>query len=96
VLTQQEENAMADHFDEEGNPLVVMYGNNRCGYVKKAREYLNAKGIEFVDLNIDASGEAAACYRALEGSGTPLIYVGYRRIEGFNKPEIDKAIKELP
>jgi glutaredoxin len=95
VLTQQEENAMLTHFDEEGNPLVVMYGKNSCGYVKQAREYLNAKGVEFLDVNINSPGKAAANFTVLQGSGTPLIYVGYRRINGFNKSEIDKAIKEL-
>jgi len=95
ALTQQEEDAMMTHFDEDGNPLVVMYGKNSCGYVKQAREYLNAKGVEFLDLNINSPGEGAANFRVLQGSVTPLIYVGYRRINGFNKPEIDKAIKEL-
>ena len=95
VLTQQQEDAMMTHFDEQGNPLVVMYGTNRCGYVKQAREYFQSRGIEFEDLNIDAIGEAAANFRVLEGSGTPLIYVGYRRISGFDKAAIDKAIKEL-
>jgi len=95
VLTQQEEDAMMTHFDEHGNPLVVMYGNHRCGYVKQAREYLNAKGVEYLDLNIERYGDAHTCYTVLQGSGTPLIYVGYRRINGFNKSEIDKAIEEL-
>jgi glutaredoxin len=95
VLMQKEADAMMGHFDEDGNPLVVLYGTDRCGYVKKAREYLNAQGVEFVDLNIDRSAEASANFIALEGSGTPLIYFGYRRIEGWSKPEIDRAIKEL-
>ena len=95
VLTQQEEDAMMTHFDEEGYPLAVMYGNNRCGYVKQAREYFNSQGVEFLDLNINTPGDASTHYTVLEGSGTPLIYFGYRRISGFNKSEIDKAIKEL-
>jgi glutaredoxin len=95
VLTQQEEDAMLTHFDEEGNPLVVMYGKNRCGYVKQARAYFNSQGVEFLDLNINRSGEASTHYNVLKGSGTPLIYFGYRRISGFNKSEIDKAIKEF-
>ena len=95
VLTQQEEDAMMSHFDEQGNPLVVMYGKNRCGYVKQARAYFISKGIEFLDLNINTPGVASTNFIVLKGSGTPLIYVGYRRISGFNKPEIDTAIKEL-
>jgi len=95
VLTQQEENAMMTHFDEEGNPLVVMYGNDKCGYVKRAREYFHSQGVEFLDLDINRSGDARTHYTVLEGSGTPLIYFGYRRIGGWNKSEIDRAIKDF-
>lgn len=95
VLTGREEDAMMTHFDDEGRPLVVMYGKNGCGYVTQAREYFQSRGIDFVDLNIGGFGEAAANFNVLEGSGTPLIYVGYRRISGLDKQAIDKAIKEL-
>jgi len=92
LLTRQERKIMKTHFDSAGIPLVVMYATQRCGYCVKAREYLNDEGVEFTELDIDKSAVAKRNFMALEAAGTPLIYVGYRRIDGFNKNKLEQAL----
>ena len=92
LLTRQEQKIMNTHFDSAGNPRVVMYATQRCGYCIKAREYFNDEGVEFTEFDIDRSAVAKRNFKALEASGTPLFYVGYRRVDGFNKNKLDDVL----
>jgi len=92
LLTRQEQKIMARHFDSAGKPRVVMYATQRCGYCIKAREYFNDEGVEFTEFDIDKSAFAKRNFKALEAPGTPLVYVGYRRVDGFNKKKLDEAL----
>jgi len=95
VLSKQEARVMAGHFDKEGSPRLVMYGTQTCGFCTKAAKYFNDSGVIFADLDIDKSNAARKNYDLLQGAGTPLIYVGFRRVDGFNKTALDRAIKAL-
>ncbi len=95
LLTRQEQKIMNTHFDSAGNPRVVMYATQRCGYCIKAREYFNDEGVEFTEFDIDKSAVAKRNFKALESPGTPLVYVGYRRVDGFNKNKLDEALAAL-
>ena len=95
LLTRQERKIMSKHFDSAGNPHVVMYATPTCGYCIKARDYFKAEGVDFTEFNINRDAVAKRNFKALEAAGTPLIYVGYRRVDGFNKKKLDKAIATL-
>ncbi|MFO7602738.1 MAG: glutaredoxin domain-containing protein [Gammaproteobacteria bacterium] len=92
-LTPMERRVMQGHFYKDGTPAVVMYGAPWCGYCKQMREYFKSNKIEFTEL--DAETEAKTHYAALKGGGYPLIYVGYRRIEGANIRLFEQTLKEL-
>ena len=92
ILTRRERKPMAPHFDTAGNARVVMYATERCGYCIKARAYFNDEGIEFTEFDIDRNTAAKRNFNALEAPGTPLVYVGYRRIDGFNRNKLDQAL----
>jgi len=92
LLTRQEQNIMKTNFDSAGNPRVVMYGTQRCGYCIKAREYFNDEGVEYTEFDIEKSSVANRNFKALEAHGTPLVYVGYRRVDGFNRNKLDAAL----
>lgn len=93
TLTRYEQRVMESHFYEDGSPAIIMYGASWCGYCKKMREYFNKNNIQFTEL--DAESSAKSEYAALRGAGFPLIYIGYRRIEGANIKLIEKTMKEL-
>lgn len=95
VLTHYEQTAMRFNFDSQGNPVVVMYSTRTCGYCKMARHYFDEKGITYVDRDIETDSSARQDYIALRGAGTPLIYVGYQRVSGFNKGRLDKVLASL-
>lgn len=93
VLTSREQQVMSSHFYDDNSPAVVMYGASWCGYCKKMRIYFDKNDIQYTEL--DAEGDAQASFSILNGSGFPLIYIGYRRINGANINLVEKTIKEL-
>lgn len=95
VLSQKEAQAMEGHFDDAGNPRLVMYGTKTCGFCTRADQYFRDKGVSYIDFDIDRNSQAKTKFNILQGAGTPLIYVGYHRVEGFNKNAIKRAIAIL-
>jgi len=94
VLTYAERAAMAGHFDADGKPIVVLYGTQWCGYCKRQREFFASNQIAFADVDVEASLPAKAAYEALRGRGYPLVFIGYRRFEGYSDTEILDALAE--
>lgn len=95
VLPRMQGLAMANHFDAQGRAKVVMYGTTWCGYCKQQRAFFAAEGVQFDDVNVEASQASELAYRALDGNGYPLTYVGFRRFAGYQEQEILQAIAEL-
>ncbi|MBN9289211.1 MAG: hypothetical protein BGO43_09900 [Gammaproteobacteria bacterium 39-13] len=73
---------------------VVLYGTSWCSHCKNARAYLRSLNVEFTDYDIENSEIAKKKYTALKGKGVPLIFVGTIRIDGFNKKELEKALRD--
>lgn len=72
---------------------IIIYSTPTCAYCKKAKVYLQGKGIEYTD--IDVSQNETAQKEMLEKSGTmsvPVIDIGGRVIVGFDKDKIDEAL----
>ena len=95
VLTSEERIAMEGHFDDKGKPIVVLYGTQWCQYCKREREYFAEHNIQFDDLDVELSTSAKFAYDTLQGAGFPLVYVGYRRFDGYKEKEILDAVAEL-
>lgn len=99
ILTPYEQEAMKRHFDENGNPKVVMYGTSWCPKTKRLREYLVSHNIPFTDYDVERDSEGTWSYGILKGSGYPTGYpttfVGYRKIIGHDEQRISKALDEL-
>lgn len=90
-VKKREAQALSRHFDAAGEPRVVMYVTEWCGYCRKAREYFVANNIEFAEYDIEKDRKAKRDYDVLRGSGTPLVYQGYTRVVGFNRRQIEKT-----
>ncbi len=63
---------------------VVMYSTSWCGYCKKARNYFNAQGIAFTELDIEKDAQAKQQYDSMGGRGVPVILAGEKRMNGFS------------
>lgn len=74
--------------------LVVLYTTSWCGHCKSVKTYLDNLHIEYTNYDIGTSDIAQQKYQALHGIGVPLIFVGNRRIDGFNKAALEAALKD--
>lgn len=72
---------------------IIIYSTPACPYCKRAKAYLQGKGIEYTD--IDVSQNESTQKEMMEKSGTlsvPVINIGDRIITGFDKDKIDEAL----
>ena len=78
-------------YRDAGKP-VVMFSSSTCPFCKKARELFAREHVDYVDLVIDESPDAAARFKALGGGGVPQIFVGARHITGFREQVIRDSL----
>lgn len=95
VLTPAVQRVMRNHFDEQGNPRVVLYGTTTCPHCKRMRAYLEGRAIAYQFVDVFGMGDGSVAFSTLRGIGYPLIYVGYRRIDGYDERKVDQAVSEL-
>ena len=72
---------------------VTMYSTAWCGYCKKAKKYFQAKGIPFVEYDIEKNARAKKDYDALGGKGVPVIVMGKKRMNGFSVAGFERFYK---
>ena len=73
---------------------VVIYTTPTCGYCRVAKDYFKKENIPFSEYDVAADRRRAD--EMLRKSGqmsVPVIDVHGKVIIGFNKPEIEKALK---
>ncbi len=92
VLGRTGKKVYREHFYEDGSPKVVMYAVSWCGYCKKATQYFNENGIDYVEWDVEDDWDANDRFRYLESSGYPLIYVGTLRVGTFDLVKIQEAL----
>jgi mycoredoxin len=74
---------------------VILLGTEWCSFCAKARDHLHARGIAFIDLDIETTVQAAQWMQALGAERVPVILVGDRQIRGFHPQAIDAAVAAL-
>lgn len=76
-----------------GQPAVVLYATDWCGYCKAARQFFANNGIDYVEQDIEKSSEALSQHRKLGGNGVPLIVVGDDVIKGYNEAALRQLLR---
>jgi len=72
--------------DLPGRPgKVVMYATRTCKYCAKARAFFAKHGIAYKEYDISSDKRARDRFKELHGTGVPLIFVGEKRVPGFNE-----------
>jgi glutaredoxin 3 len=76
--------------DERG---VIVYTTDPCGFCRQAKALLEARGVDFAEVNLTKDPVGRADLVALTGQMTfPQIVVGRRSIGGFRELlEADRA-----
>jgi glutaredoxin 3 len=83
--------------DEKGmadsNGQVTLYTTEPCGFCRQAKALLQARGFDYVEVNLTKDPDGRADLVALTGQMTfPQIVVGSRAIGGFRELlEADRA-----
>lgn len=73
--------------------VVSLYMASWCPHCRKAKEYLDNLGIEYVIYDIETP-QGQEKFEALNAPGIPIITVGEVRMDGFNPMQLDKALCE--
>ncbi len=73
---------------------VTIYSTPTCGFCKIAKQYFQALKVPFTEYDVSADRRKAEEMVRKSGQlGVPVIEVNGKVIVGFNRPEIDKALK---
>lgn len=78
------------------NQKVELYITSWCSYCKKAKSFLNARGIEFTEYDIEKDKNAAKRHRKLNRrGGVPVAVINGKKIIGFSKASYESALKKM-
>lgn len=73
-------------------PRIVMYSADWCGACRKAKKYLNEKGVRFEIRDVDDPAAAAELQAKTGRRSIPVIDVDGRILTGFSPKAIDALI----
>lgn len=62
---------------------VQLFSAAWCGYCRRAKAWLGAKGVAYREFDIDTPAGMAAYAAAGGGKGVPLLVKGGQRVQGF-------------
>ncbi|MEM5777658.1 MAG: glutaredoxin domain-containing protein [Candidatus Aenigmatarchaeota archaeon] len=75
---------------------VKIYTTPVCPYCEITKQYLKMKNIEYEEVDVSSDIEAAREMIEKSGQmGVPVIEIDDNIIIGFNKPAIERALKNI-
>ena len=73
---------------------VTIYTTPTCGYCKVAKEFFRTQHVPFTEYDVASNQRKAEEMMRKSGQmGVPVIDVNGKIIVGFNKAEIEKALR---
>ena len=74
--------------------MIKIYTTPVCAYCKMAKEYFKSKSLQYEEIDLVGSPEAQQLVISKTGMvAAPILEINGKFIVGFNREEIDKAIK---
>jgi glutaredoxin len=83
-------------------PQVILFSTAWCPSCKSARRFFQAKGVRFVELDVEKDRQAQQQYLQIQQAYrlkpgvVPLIVVNGRVFQGFSAPQIEAALAAGP
>jgi len=75
------------------DPQVTIYSATWCAFCHAAKAYLDKKGIQYTDKDVDSDRTIAEEAMKLSGqTGIPVLNINGQIIIGFDRPRIDAAL----
>lgn len=73
--------------------MVKVYSIPDCGWCKKTKAYLNQRGVDFIDINVEEDMEGRKEMKSLtENVSIPLINIDGHLVHGFDIDKIDEYL----
>jgi glutaredoxin len=94
VLNKTMRDVYAQHYDKNGQPILVMYGTSWCVDCAAMREYCNDHNIKYQNWDAELDAAAKHRYALLEGRSFPLVFYGSRRMTGFSESALNRLLKK--
>lgn len=77
------------------NVPITIYSADWCAFCHAAKGYLDQKGIQYVEKNVETEPENAREAMDKSGqTGIPVIDIDGTIIIGFDRPKIDAILRE--
>lgn len=73
-------------------PKVTIFTSGTCPHCHAAKEYLEEKGVDFEERNVQNDPEARKELIQKGYMGVPVIVVDQEEIEGFDKSRLEKLL----
>ena len=74
---------------------VKLYTTSTCPYCDMAKEYMKENKIKYQEINVESDQKAAKEMVEKSGQmGVPVLDIDGKIIVGFNKEEIENALKK--
>ncbi len=73
---------------------VTIYTSNTCPYCTMAKDYLDEKGIQYNEKNINEDSNAKKELIDRGHMGVPVIIIDDEEIVGFNKPRLEEILNK--
>jgi glutaredoxin len=69
---------------------IEIYTTSQCGYCKQAKAYMDERGIEYLEKNVETDMELRKELRARGGRGVPYFFVYGEPMRGFDPARLEK------
>lgn len=91
-LTDIEKKYFKKHFYSNGKPRVVMYGVVWCPYCKKLRKQFADDSMDYIEIDVEKSGEKEKMTETMGIEGYPSTWVGYIKVQGSTISDVKRAM----
>jgi glutaredoxin-like YruB-family protein len=72
---------------------ITLYTAPNCPNCRRAKQYLEQKGLRFQELDVQRNLRAQRAFARLGARGVPVIVVGDARVDGFDRRRLDALLK---
>ncbi|EGS30886.1 MAG: glutaredoxin family protein [Peptoniphilus sp. oral taxon 375] len=71
---------------------AIVYTSSTCPYCTMAKDYLEEKGVDVEERNVQTDAAARSELMEKGYTGVPVIVIGDEEIVGFDKAKLEKIL----
>ncbi len=71
---------------------VIVFSSNTCPYCTLAKNYLDEKGVAYIEKNVQTDKDARAELMGMGHMGVPVLVIDGEEIVGFDKDRLETIL----